>query len=207
MNITDDAIRTYLTPYRVELTPRALSLIRQYLNLLRMWNRRIHLTSLIDTGEILQRHFGESLFAIDAAGISGGRLADVGPGGGFPGVPVKLVCPGISLTLIETSIKKATFLAELVRNLSLSDVEIIRERYEAISDLSRTFEFITSRALGGWATFVPWARSHISIRGKLVLWLGVEDAAVVSKIEGLSWGEPVRLPLSKRRVLLIGELR
>jgi 16S rRNA G527 N7-methylase RsmG len=122
-------IRDLLTPYAVTLDDPVIEQIQTYLSLLLVWNKKISLTALEDPREIIQMHFGESFAAINLGPISG-RLADVGTGAGFPGLPLKLISPSIHVTLIEPNQKKCAFLHELVRNLKLTDVEIFRGRFE-----------------------------------------------------------------------------
>jgi 16S rRNA (guanine527-N7)-methyltransferase len=91
------------------------------------------LTSLSDRDRIEQRHFGESLILLEALeGVRafGSPAIDVGSGGGFPGVPIKIVKPELELTLLEANGKKAAFLADLVKELGLDGVRVVNERAE-----------------------------------------------------------------------------
>ncbi len=122
-------IREFLLPYGVTLDDQTIEKVRTYLSLLLMWNKKISLTALEDPREIIQMHFGESFAAINLGPILG-RLADVGTGAGFPGLPLKLISPSIEAVLIEPNQKKCAFLHEVVRTLDLTDVEIFRGRFE-----------------------------------------------------------------------------
>jgi 16S rRNA G527 N7-methylase RsmG len=127
--ISISEIREFLDPYKVPLDVQAIEKVCTYLSLLLMWNKKMSLTALEDPREIIQIHFGESLAALNLGPITG-RLADVGTGAGFPGLPLKLISPSIHVTLIEPNQKKCAFLHEVVRALDLSDVEIFRGRFE-----------------------------------------------------------------------------
>src|SRR3984957_11600850 len=114
--------------------------ISTYIDILLRWNARINLTAVRDPEAIVTRHFGESLFAArhllpvssSAPSVSSvssvveafESVADVGSGAGFPGLPIKLWAPHLSLTLIECNHKKAAFLREITRALTLTDVNI-----------------------------------------------------------------------------------
>src|SRR5436305_12996755 len=89
--------------------------IQRYVKILLAWNDKVNLTAIRDPLEILYRHFCESMFAAVAVPLVAGRLADVGSGGGFPGLPLRIFRPELQVLLIESNIKKATFLAEVVR--------------------------------------------------------------------------------------------
>ena len=91
--------------------------IRTYISLLLRWNQSISLTTVTNSDEILRFHFGESLFAASAFSLENGRLADVGSGAGFPGLPLAMLLPDLNVTLIESNAKKFTFLSEVVREL------------------------------------------------------------------------------------------
>src|SRR5881227_901530 len=93
--------------------------IQRYVKILLSWNDKVNLTAIRDPLEILYRHFCESMFAAVAVPLVAGRLADVGSGGGFPGLPLRIFRPELQVLLIESNIKKATFLAEVVRELDL----------------------------------------------------------------------------------------
>src|SRR5437868_14660211 len=90
--------------------------IQRYIKILLAWNDKVNLTAIRDPLEILYRHFCESMFAGISVPIESGRLADAGTGAGFPGLPLKILRPGLQVFLIESNLKKATFLAEVIRD-------------------------------------------------------------------------------------------
>jgi 16S rRNA (guanine527-N7)-methyltransferase len=179
--------------------------VRRYVELLQRWNRHISLTSLEDTREILERHFGESLFAVHAAPISHGRLADVGSGGGFPGIPIKMAVPEVDLVLIESNARKAAFLSEVTRILGLAGVSIINKRVEEIDSLAGSLDFVVARALGSIPTLLNWARSSLRTDGKVALWLGTKDSKEVSSSPRWKWRLPILVSRSENRVILVGQ--
>src|SRR6266849_9894760 len=148
MQPPDDVIRSCLAPYGVSVSSSLCLLVRKYLHLLEVWNLRISLTSIVDTKEILRINFGESMFAAQAVPIGHGRLADVGSGAGFPGLPLKLLLPDLQVSLIESNSRKGVFLSEVVRTLDLGAVEVTRARFQDFEETVPAFDFIACRALG-----------------------------------------------------------
>lgn len=127
-----------------EADPELLEKLSAYLDLLVKWNSRMNLTAVRDPAEIVTRHFGESLFA--ARHVAGkGTLLDLGSGAGFPGLPIQLWHSRLRVTLAESQAKKATFLREVVRSLSLP-TEVFAGRAEEILP-SQTFDVVVLRAV------------------------------------------------------------
>jgi 16S rRNA (guanine527-N7)-methyltransferase len=152
-------LKPYLSP--TETVPDALySQLSTYLDLLLKWNSRTNLTAIRAPEEIVQRHFGESLFAGQHLGPYA-TLLDFGSGAGFPGLPIAILRPDFKVTLAESQNKKATFLREVVRSLHLS-VEIWPSRVETMPE-SRKFDVVTLRAVDNMPAAIaaasPWA-SH-----------------------------------------------
>ena len=204
MTLSDPQLAAALAPYGVRLVSELADSIRKYIHLLLVWNQKINLTTIRDPIEIVERHFGESMFAIHAVPIQHGRLADVGSGAGFPGMALKIACPALQVTLIEANARKATFLLELKRQLNFTGIEIVRERYENVGDQILHTDFLTARALGNFSTFLPWARNPLRPSGKVLLWLGAGDAERMQSTAGWVWQDPIFMPRSEKRVLLIG---
>jgi 16S rRNA (guanine527-N7)-methyltransferase len=196
-------IASLLTPY-YPMESRSLSdQIRVYIAHLLEWNRKISLTAVTDPVEIAKFHFGESLFAASALHILDGRLADVGSGAGFPGIPLAMAIPGLQATLIEANAKKAAFLSEVVRRLQLSNVSVVRSRMEDAAKVG-ALDFVCARALGKHANIMRWSLGRLTQRGRLVLFLGERDAQEVSRMGGWTWELPIRIPGSSRRCILSG---
>ena len=172
--------------------------------LLLRWNKRISLTTVVDPLEILRFHFGESVVAASTVPIEKGRLADVGSGAGFPGLPLSIAIPDISVTLIESNAKKAAFLAEVARELKLARVDIIRKRMEDLPGDLPQFDYIAARALGGYQSLLTWSRSRLKCDGKMVLWLGDEESRILSADPSWTWRDPSLIPGSERRFILVG---
>jgi 16S rRNA (guanine527-N7)-methyltransferase len=164
----------------------------------------VNLTAIRDPLEILYRHFCESMYAGVTVPVEKGRLADVGSGGGFPGLPLKILRPELEVFLIESSVKKATFLAEVVRELGLTDVRVLVSRYEELAEEVAPLDFVCSRALGEFPTFLNWAGSQRISAKWAILWIGERDLREIQGIPGWEWRGPIPVPHSLRRLLLVG---
>src|SRR5580698_5469819 len=131
---SSDTIRRALSEFKVAVDDVKIAQIQHYMALLLKWNDAMNLTAIRDPLEILYRHFCESMFAASLIPVGGGRLADVGSGGGFPGLPLKIARPDLDVCLIDSNVKKATFLAEVVRELDLPGARELVSRYEELSE-------------------------------------------------------------------------
>src|ERR1700674_1377292 len=110
--LSAETIRRALGEFQLQVNEQQIIYIQRYMKLLLKWNEKINLTAIRDPLEILYRHFCESMFAAAAVPLEGGRLADVGSGAGFPGLPLKIIRAELEVFLVESNAKKATFLAE-----------------------------------------------------------------------------------------------
>ncbi len=202
--IAYDKMAETLGPYGVDLTPPLHSQILAYLSLLQRWNRRIALTTVTESFEILRFHFGESFFAAGSVPILKGRLADVGSGAGFPGVPLKMLRPELYLTLIEANLKKCAFLSETIRSLDLDHVTVVRGRMEDYATGHEKFDYITARAVGQTGDLLRFADASLKTHGKVILWIG-ENSGLEDRMErDWQWETGRRIPGADRRFLLVG---
>lgn len=202
--LSEETIRRALGEFQITVDESQVLCIQQYIKTLLHWNEKLNLTAIRDPLEILHRHFCESMFAGVALGIKDGRLADIGSGPGFPGIPLKILRPELELFLVESSIKKGTFLAEVVRELELSNTRVLISRYEELSEELVPLDYVCSRALGEFEIFLAWAGSERVAAKNVVLWIGGRDLEEVQKLQGWEWAEPVAIPQSLRRFLLLG---
>jgi 16S rRNA (guanine527-N7)-methyltransferase len=201
---SSDTIHRALAEFRLSVNEQQVLQIQQYMGLLLKWNEAVNLTAIRDPLEILYRHFCESMFAASAISLDNGRLADVGSGGGFPGLPLKIVRPALHLFLVESNVKKATFLAEAVRELGLTGARVVVSRYEDLGEELAPLDFVCSRAVGEFQTFLKWASSpHVDAK-QVLLWIGGRDLDEVRNLPAWEWREPIQIPQSLRRFLLIG---
>jgi 16S rRNA (guanine527-N7)-methyltransferase len=202
--LSAELISKALREFQLEAMPEQVAAIQRYMAMLLAWNEKMNLTAIRDPLEVLYRHFCESMYAAAAVPLKTGRLADVGSGGGFPGLALKIACPELQVVLIESNVKKATFLAEVVRELGFSDARVLVSRYEELGEEIAPLNFVCSRALGEFAKFLGWARSERVAAEQAILWVGGRDMEEVKKVGGWSWKEPIAIPHSLHRFLLVG---
>src|SRR6266481_5682487 len=199
-----ETIQRALGEFQIVVNDSQVLQIQQYMNILLAWNEKINLTAIRDPLEVLNRHFCECMYAATVVPLKEGRLADVGSGGGFPGLPLKIIRPDLQVVLIESNVKKATFLAEVIRDLGLADARVLVSRYEELGEEVAPLDFVCSRALGEFAPFLDWAGSKRVAAKKVILWIGARDLPEIQKILTWEWREPIAVPHSLRRLLLIG---
>ncbi|HVO57030.1 MAG TPA: 16S rRNA (guanine(527)-N(7))-methyltransferase RsmG [Dongiaceae bacterium] len=203
--ISEKAIQRAAGEFALVLNDRQVQQIQQYTRILLAWNDKVNLTAIRDPLEILYRHFCESMFGASLLPVENCRLADVGSGGGFPGLPLKILRPELQLFLIESNVKKATFLAEVVRELGLSDTRVLVSRFEELTEEVAPLDVVCSRALGEFSGFLNWAGSPQVGAQQALLWVGGRDVEEIRSIAGWSWADPTPVPKSLQRFLLLGK--
>jgi 16S rRNA (guanine527-N7)-methyltransferase len=201
---TSDTIHRALAEFKIAASEKQVLQIQRHMTLLLKWNESVNLTAIRDPLEILYRHFCESMFAASVISLDSGRLADVGSGGGFPGLALKIIRPELEVFLVESNVKKATFLAEAVRDLDLTGARVIVSRYEDLGEELAPLDFVCSRAVGEFATFLKWTASPQIDAKQTLLWVGGRDLDEIRSLPSWEWREPIQLPQSLRRFLLVG---
>jgi 16S rRNA (guanine527-N7)-methyltransferase len=199
-----DAIRRALGEFQLAASDQQVLQIQQYIKILLTWNEKVNLTAIRDPQDILYRHFCESMYAAVTVPVENSRLADVGSGGGFPGLPLKILCPNLRVILVESNLKKATFLAEVIRELELTDAQVLVRRYEELGEEIAPLDYVCSRALGEFPSFLEWAHSEQIAAKRVILWIGARDFPDLRKILTWEWREPIPVPHSLRRLILVG---
>ena len=205
--LSEEIIRRALGDFQITLSEVQVTCIQQYTRILQHWNEKLNLTAIKDPLEILHRHFCESMYAAVAVPINSGRLADIGSGPGFPGLPLKILRPELQLVLVESNIKKGTFLAEVIRELGLLNARVLISRYEELGEELAPLDFVCSRAVGEFGPFLDWAASDVVSAGRVILWIGGRDLDQARKSAQWDWQEPLPVPQSLRRYLLVGSKR
>ena len=148
------------------------SQLASYLDLLVKWNGKINLTSEKTPSEILHRHIFDSLQYARVISPND-NIMDIGSGAGFPGVPLKIVYPSLTLTLVESQRKRCSFLEAVVFNLALQNSRVVNERAEKISPKPRVGVVIL-RAVSDIKTCLDLALPFLVKGGKVVLKKGPE---------------------------------
>jgi len=202
--LSEETIRRALDEFKITASDVQVVLIERYMGILRNWNEKLNLTAIRDPLEILYRHFCECMYAATAVPVESGRLADIGAGAGFPGIPMKIIRPELELILVESNIKKGTFLAEVVRHLELKDARVLISRYEELSEELAPLDYVCSRALGEFGPFLEWSASERLSARRTLLWIGGRDLDEVRKSPQWEWQEPISVPQSLRRYILVG---
>jgi 16S rRNA (guanine527-N7)-methyltransferase len=204
LHLSNSGVEDALRPYGAALKSGVADKISAYISLLLKWNNTIPLTTVTNPPEILKFHFGESIFATHEVNFDKSRLADVGSGAGFPGLPLAMVVPGLDVTLIESNAKKCAFLSEVVRELQLPNVTVFRGRMKDFPSDSGSLNLIAARALGQHTELLAWAKEILAADGKVILWLGEADCREISLNPDWRWESSELIPGSERRHLLVG---
>lgn len=152
----------------LEASEQQLQQWSDYLVLLERWNRTYNLTAIDDLTQMLTRHLFDSLAV--APFIQGQSIADVGSGGGLPGIPLAITFPQRSFTLVDTVAKKTRFLRQVVAELKLSNVRIEHTRVESYQP-SVPFDQIISRAFTSIEDFISLTDHCLAVDGE---WLAMK---------------------------------
>ena len=208
----------------IDLHKEQIKKFSRYLELLVQWNQKINLTSLKTPQEIIIKHFLDSISCIKIINkyirIEGIHIIDVGTGAGFPGIPIKIVCPSISLSLLEARKKKTIFLEKITKEINFQKVEILNGRAETFGkcpDYRQKYDIVLSRALAFLSTLSEYCLPLVRVGGLFVAQKGrsykeeIDKALKAVQFLGgeLIGVESVRIPFinQERHLLIIKKIK
>jgi 16S rRNA (guanine527-N7)-methyltransferase len=168
----NDILKEKIIERKLSVDEEKLHQLETYATELKDWNTRINLTALKDDLDIIEKHFIDSLLIFCYEKIDqNARIADVGTGGGFPGIPIKIYRPDVRLSLIE-------FLKHIVDVLKLENVEILNDRVEAIAyskDHREKYDLVVARCVARLPMLVEYCLPLVAVGGKFVAYKGQES--------------------------------
>lgn len=145
----------------------------RYYDLLVFYNQKFNITAITERAEVIKKHFVDSVLGVDK--IVGNNVIDVGSGGGFPAIPLKIMKEEISLTLLEATGKKCEFLKTIVKELDLKNVKVINGRAEDLAkDLNfrEQFSTCTARAVARLNTLCEYCMPFVKKGGIFLSYKG-----------------------------------
>lgn len=197
-----NALAAGLTELRLELPEATQDKLLAFRDLLLKWNRTYNLTALRDPAQAVSHHLLDSLAILPH--IGSGALLDVGSGGGLPGIPLAITRPELSVSMVDTVQKKATFLQQASIELGLKNVAVHHARVE---EMTGQYTQISSRAFSELALFVSLTRHLLAPGGRWLAMKGVrpdEEIAALPADVSVETIIPLSVPgLDAERHLII----
>lgn len=196
------ALATGLAELHLELPEATQDKLLDFRDLLLKWNRTYNLTALRDPAQAISHHLLDSLAILPH--IGSGSLLDVGSGGGLPGIPLAITRPELSVSMVDTVQKKATFLQQASIELGLKNVAVHHARVE---EMTGQYAQISSRAFSELALFVSLTRHLLAPGGRWLAMKGVRPDDEIAALPADVTVEtiiPLRVPgLDAERHLII----
>jgi 16S rRNA (guanine527-N7)-methyltransferase len=200
----------------LDLSPGQLEAFETYRRELLEWNERHNLTAITDPEEVEIKHILDSLSCLQVAQfLADERVVDVGTGAGLPGLPLKIVCPSIHLTLVESIRKKVDFCEHVISRLGLSGVEVIHGRAETLGqdELHRgAYDWALARAVAIAPVLLEYLLPLLKLHGRAILQKGTtgpQEIQSATQALAVLGGEvlqmaPVELPkVTETRYLIL----
>ena len=217
--IQADLLATGARTLGIRLSEIQMSRFVRYYDELARWNERVNLTAITEWEAVQSRHFLDSLSAAQALSplmLQSGSFIDVGSGGGFPGLPLKLAFPGMRGTLLEATAKKTAFLAHLSETLGLEDISVRTGRAETLAheaEMREAFDMALARAVAEVATLAELTLPFVRVGGIVVMHKKADIADELEQAQGaietlggrLREVLPVTLPGLDERALVVLE--
>lgn len=152
------------------LSEEQLKQFEMYANILQVESKKYNLTTITDLEDIYVKHFYDSLLLAKMVNLNQNiKLADLGSGAGFPGIPLKIAFPNLDITLIEPTTKRCKFLEQVIEKLNLQKIKVINDRAENYVEKKReSFDLLTARAVAPLNILLELAIPLLKINGEFI---------------------------------------
>jgi 16S rRNA (guanine527-N7)-methyltransferase len=205
--VTKELLKEGLSELGLIPTEEQINAFMIYLFELKRWNKAYNLTGIKKDEDIVIKHFLDSLLYLKAMPTGELRVADVGSGAGFPGIPIKIIRPEIHMYLIEPTGKKCLFLRNIIRHLELKKIEVIEKRVEEVNvnqELALPVEILVTRALFDIKDFVKKASHIVKKEGLLILNKGPKVKKEIKMLINVTYDLlEVKLPYSDAKRYIV----
>lgn len=159
--------------YKLNLTSEQVDKFEKFFELLVFYNKKFNLTAITERQEVIEKHFVDSLLGSQL--IVGDKWIDIGSGGGFPALPIKIINEKIELTMLEATGKKCEFLKTVAKELDLKNVFVVNARAEEATksnEFRERFDVGSARAVARLNTLLEYTMPFIKVGGKFVAYKG-----------------------------------
>ena len=179
-----DRLKQGCEKIQVDISNEQISLMAVHATQLILWNKKINLTAIVEPQAMAEKHFIDALAVHTFLGQEK-RMMDMGTGGGFPSIPLKILNPDLELVLVDSSRKKVTFLKHVIRTLGLKNIEALHCRVEDLAEdksHAGTYDAVISRAFTGLEKFVELAFPLLKPEGKIYALKGKQAPEEITPI-------------------------
>ncbi len=166
--------------FGIKPTVSQLEKFEKYYNLLIEYNQKFNLTAITEREEVIVKHFIDSVLGVDK--IVGNKLIDIGSGGGFPAIPLRIMRDDLMLTMVESTGKKCEFLKTVVDKLELTNVSVVNGRAEDLAKdplYRENFDVCTARAVARLNTLCEYCMPFVKKDGYFVSYKGEAEQEVI----------------------------
>jgi 16S rRNA (guanine527-N7)-methyltransferase len=172
----------------IQLSEQMAEQFMTYMSLLLEWNEKMNLTAITEEREVILKHFADCLSLVPYLKITEStKIIDVGTGAGFPGLPVKIACPSVSMTLLDSLQKRIGFLEEAIQSMGLREVACVHSRAEdgGQNPLYREqFDYCVSRAVANLAVLAEYCLPFVKVGGTLAALKGPDALDEIKEAKG-----------------------
>ncbi len=177
----------YCRELGISLSAGQIKQFSRYFEELLAWNQKFNLTAITDEQGVHIKHFVDSLLGSQTTDWQGsGSLLDLGTGAGFPGLPLKIVCPDLEVTLVDSLLKRVGFLKHMIEVLGLKGVRAIHARAEDLGqdkNFRERYDYVVSRAVAKMPVLCEYCLPLVKVGGQFLAYKGPEGSAELSEAE------------------------
>ena len=208
-------MKSYFEKYSINVGEEKIKLFEKYYNLLLEYNKKFNLTAITNREEVIIKHFVDSLLGVD--NITGNKLIDIGSGGGFPAIPLKIFKDDLMLTMLDSTGKKCEFLNTVCRELEFKNAKAICSRAEELAkdiNYRENFDVCSARAVARLNTLVEYCMPFVKVDGYFIAYKGdateeLNEAQNAIKILGgkVEKVQTFDLEGAKRQIIVIKKIK
>ena len=165
-----EELKSVFANYDISVTDEQCSLFEEYYKLIKEWNEKFNLTTILEQHDVIIKHFLDSVLIINDL-KENAKVIDIGAGAGFPSVPIKIMRPDLEMVMLDGSNKRVTFLNEVIKQLNLKNATAVHERCEIAAhkaEYRESFDYCVARAVAESNVLTEYCLPFVKLFGYMV---------------------------------------